>query len=72
MVNAKAEVDVKSGADVSVTAENVKVNAKAVNFKTDSLEVSGGIASKASASGTLSAGSVAQVKDGLIVSISNA
>lgn len=71
VVNANAEVSVKSGADVSVTAENVKVNAKAMNFDTNSLEVSGGIASKASASGTLSAGSVAQVKDGLIVSISN-
>ena len=61
-----------SGADVSVNAENVRVTAKAVNLETDSLEVSGGIASKASASGTLSAGSVAQVKDGLIVSITNA
>ena len=71
-VNAGAEVSVTSGADVSVNAENVRVTAKAVNLETDSLEVSGGIASKASASGTLSAGSVAQVKDGLIVSITNA
>ena len=71
-VNAGAEVSVTSGADVSVNAENVRVTAKAVNLETDSLEVTGGIASKASASGTLSAGSVAQVKDGLIVSITNA
>ena len=70
-INAKADVSLNAEAGVSVKAKHVNVDANAINFNTESLEVSGGIASKASASGTLSAGSVAQVKDGLIVSITD-
>lgn len=68
-INADGEVIVKAKAGASVEATTVKIKADAVNMDTSTVSVSGMIQSKSAATGTISAASVAQVKDGIIVAI---